>query len=143
MDPVLAFTLLKYGLLGTGGLFVVIGLITFLKRCRKYSRSVKVDGRTVGMQSKKGWVKRGQSREERITFYMPEVEFTAADGSKHRFTDSLATDKEPVLGSVLPVRYDPDHPQDAFVATFASAWMVPLVCEGMGCTLLLLSLLLL
>jgi hypothetical protein len=144
MDPVLAFHLLKYGLRGIGVLFLVIGARLLLRQYLRFARSISVDGRTIDVRSEGRWVNRGTSSQTRKTYntvYMAVLEFTARDGSKHRCTDPVARTDKPELGSVLSVRYDPNSPDDAFVSTFASAWMGPLVFVGLGCLVLLLSLL--
>ena len=39
----------------------------------------------------------------------------------------------------MPVRYNPDHPQDARIATFLALWFVPTLLLGLGGIFLLLG----
>ena len=59
------------------------------------------------------------------TLYHRRVRFTTPDGRTVVFTSALGSpDSEPELGHPVPVRYQPDNPQQAQVDT-PLAWIVP------------------
>lgn len=50
----------------------------------------------------------------------PVVEFVLPDGRRVSFEDALATSWDPYeVGAMVPVKYDPDDPEDARIATSA------------------------
>ncbi len=70
--------------------------------------------------------------------YFPEVEFTTADGRKVRFRAGEVRRADHFApGDRVPVRYRPDEPEQAALATFSALWSLPLIYAGGGLLLLL------
>src|SRR4051812_45886527 len=61
------------------------------------------------------------------------IEFVDAQGHPHRFTSTGGdTEPKPRRGTRLSVRYRPGNPDDAFIATFAQMWVMPLAWVAAG-----------
>lgn len=74
------------------------------------------------------------------TLYSPVVEFTTG-GRRHRFTAIGGdTKRRPARGTRLPVRFRPGHPEAAYVATFATMWVMPIVWGLAGMVALAIAL---
>src|SRR3954452_14296773 len=55
------------------------------------------------------------------------IEFVDAQGHPHRFTSIGGdTERKPERGTRLSVRYRPGNPEDAFIASFAQMWVMPI-----------------
>ena len=66
------------------------------------------------------------------TLYHQRVRFTTRDGRTVVFTSALSSpDSEPELGHPVPVRYHPDHPEQAQVDS-PWAWVVPAALGVLG-----------
>jgi Protein of unknown function (DUF3592) len=66
------------------------------------------------------------------TLYHPRVRFATRDGRTVVFTSALGSpDSELELGRPVPVRYHPDHPEQAQVDT-PLAWVVPAALGFLG-----------
>lgn len=61
----------------------------------------------------------------------PTVEFTTNQGQQISFTTSFSSSAFEV-GQQQPVAYDPNHPQDARIASFLVLWFLPTLFLGMG-----------
>ena len=61
------------------------------------------------------------------------IEFVDAQGHSHRFTSP------PRRGTLLSVRYRPGNPDDAFIATFAQMWVMPIAWLAAGTVALFLA----
>jgi hypothetical protein len=82
---------------------------------------VKAQGTVVDAEEKTG---RG-SEDLPYRTYHPVVEFTATDGRTVTFTSGLGfSGRQPRVGSAVPVRYQPDDPEQAEIDR-AYLWMVP------------------
>lgn len=58
--------------------------------------------------------------------YDPVVEFTVPDGDKVRIKGWVGSNASVFpLGEQVPVRYNPDNPQDAVIDTYWQVWFVP------------------
>lgn len=72
------------------------------------------------------------SRQER-TLLAPVVEFTNREGRAITFTSAAATSWQRYApGRRVPVIYNPELPDDAEIATFASRWFGPLTLMVLG-----------
>jgi hypothetical protein len=68
------------------------------------------------------------------------IEFVDAQGHPHRFTSPGGdTEPKPRRGSRLSVRYRPGNPDDAFIATFAQMWVMPIAWLAAGTVALFLA----
>jgi hypothetical protein len=65
-------------------------------------------------------------------FFFPVVEFTTRQGRSIRFTSDTGRRVARAKGSSVRVLYDPDQPDDAALATFATLWLFPLVTSAFG-----------
>ncbi|HEY7349635.1 MAG TPA: DUF3592 domain-containing protein [Ktedonobacterales bacterium] len=68
----------------------------------------------------------------------PTVVFKTASGETITFTDSVNSSGFAV-GQQQPIAYDPDHPQDARIASFLTLWFVPTLLLGLGGLFLLIG----
>jgi hypothetical protein len=64
---------------------------------------------------------------EATTLYRPVIEFTNGQ-RRYRFT-AVGGDREPrpTRGTRMRVRFRPDDPETAYVATFSNMWVMPIV----------------
>jgi hypothetical protein len=58
------------------------------------------------------------------TTYSPVVQFTTVEGRTVQFTSAVGTSRSPDIGGAVPVRYRPDHPEQAEIDR-ATMWMLP------------------
>ena len=124
-------------LAAVGLITTVIGMTTLIRRLAFLRRSDKAGGKLIGWKDEK----RAAGRSWR-TFYRPIVSFEAADGSVHTVMPDWAggTKSETAIGRPYPVRYDPHDPADAYIATAANLWAMPVVLLLIGGFLLALGL---
>ncbi len=70
--------------------------------------------------------------------YLPEVKFTTAKGRQVRFRSNEVRRADHFrTGDLVPVRYDPAHPEKAVIASFSALWALPLIYAAGGVLLLL------
>jgi hypothetical protein len=67
----------------------------------------------------------------------PIIEYTAGDGSVHRFKSRL--DQGSLPEGQLLVVYPADKPEQGRVRSFAAIWIGPILCAALGGVLLLLA----
>ena len=72
--------------------------------------------------------------------YHPVIEFADGRKQRRRFT-AVAGDTEPTprRGTRVRVRYRPRNPDDAYIATFAQMWIMPIVWLVAGALAIVLS----
>ncbi len=69
--------------------------------------------------------------------YLPKVEFTTTDGRKVQFQSQVSRRADDYReGQQVPVRYPPEKPEKAVIATFAALWALPLIYAAGGLMLL-------
>ncbi len=70
------------------------------------------------------------------TLYHPVIEFVDGQNRRRRFT-AVGGDPEPKprRGTRLRVRYRPGNPDDAYLATFAQMWVMPIAWLAAGALL--------
>jgi len=70
--------------------------------------------------------------------YFPDVEFVTAEGERIRFRARESRRADHFRkGDSVPVRYRPEAPREAVLATFSALWSLPLIYAGGGLLLLL------
>ncbi len=69
-------------------------------------------GEIVGREAFVGLTKHGGKRH----LSKPVVAFTANDGRRYQFTDSVTITSDPVHGKQVRIWYPPDQPQQAYIA---------------------------
>jgi hypothetical protein len=69
-----------------------------------------------------------ETREDEGTLhYLPVVVFADREGRTHRFTSVAGGARpRPPRGSLVTVRYRPEHPDQAYIASFLHLWAAPL-----------------
>ena len=79
----------------------------------------------------------GRPGKDGSLIYLPRVEFTTADGRKVRLQSQVSRRADDYReGQQVPVRYSPDVPEKAVIATFAALWALPLIYAAGGLMLL-------
>lgn len=80
-----------------------------------------------------------ETSSEATTLYRPVIEFTAGQ-RRYRFT-AVGGDPEPrpKRGTRMRVRFLPDDPETAYVATFANMWVMPIVWALAGAVALYIA----
>ena len=70
---------------------------------------------------------------ETTTLFHAVIEFVDAQNRPHRFTAPGGdTEPKPRRGTRLRVRYRPGTPEDAYIATFAQMWVMPIAWLAAG-----------
>ena len=116
--------------LGLFGLAVVLVWGIPALRVRSILQSgTRTQGTVVDMEETEGDSDSGPT-------YHPVVKFTTADGRTVEFTGSVGFSVEPELGTVVPVRYRPDDPNQAEVDRRYLMWLMPAIPGLLGLGLL-------
>ena len=123
LDPVLGWAFVGVGLAaGAGAAWVA-------RRSMRLSASgAHADGTVVGNEEHIPPGQRGTPR----AFHIPVVAYTTARGEKIRFTSRVGRGRPLPNGTPVRVVFDPDHPEDAEIATFARLWLMLTVLAVMG-----------
>ena len=110
---------------GVGALLLVIAVFLVFRTRRFLEGAVAATGTVVGHVA--------SSSSEGGYTYQPQVRFTAADGRTFDFVDGMGSSPpRPPQGAVVPVRYDPQNPGKARIASGFRLWFVPILLGGMG-----------
>jgi hypothetical protein len=87
--------------------------------------------------------RRLRSSERGTVFYAPVVRFTTPAGRAIEFqSGSGSIPPRYTVGAAVPIRYDPDDPGRAEIATFTNQWLLPVLLGGTGLTLTIVGTLL-
>jgi Protein of unknown function (DUF3592) len=117
------------GIGGFGGLFLVIGILSFVSRRRFVSLAASAIGVVTDFESA-----------EMQSIY-PTVRFQSHDGRMLEFTSDTYVPKgfsyDP--GGQVEVLYNPSNPEEAHIKTFYMLWFIPLFCSGFGAFCLVLG----
>jgi hypothetical protein len=104
------------------GIWLFYGQISFLFRTRK------TFGTLVSWHEESN-----PTRRARMTDYYAELEFEAADGSKHQVRSATGSSSPTQrIGGRYPVRYDPENPDDARMDTLFDYWAAPALISLLG-----------
>ena len=114
-----------------GGIFGLIGLVMLCvsvalaaSTASFLASATRIDGTVVALTE-------GTSSDSSTSWY-PTVEF-AVDGKRYSFQSSTGSDPPSYkIGESVPVAYDADDPSNARIASFWSAYLVPLIVGGLG-----------
>jgi hypothetical protein len=120
--------LIVVGLLGLAvlaiGLYQTAGTTAFVLHAER------ADARFAGAVSRVGGSHGG-------TFLHPTFAFTTRDGRSVRFTSSGGSTDQPYAdGEHVAVLYDPDHPEQARLASFSTLWLIPVLIDAIGLSLI-------
>jgi hypothetical protein len=74
------------------------------------------------------------------TYHLPVVAYTTPRGEKIRFTSRVGRGQPLPNGTPVRILFDPNHPEDAEIATFARLWLMPTVLVVLGLPFLLAGL---
>lgn len=89
------------------------------------------------------WITRSENQPDGQQFYHPVVRFKTTDGKPVLAISSWGSWRAPWnVGSIVPVRYHPDHPRWMEIQCFASLWGIPFTLLGlitMFCILIFLT----
>jgi hypothetical protein len=119
---------------GVAVLMLLIAGISSFSAISKVSREESASGRVVDVVMKREYV----NEQDRVVneYYYPVVEFTASDGrlrSVQMSEGSWPPSHE--VGEAVTVRYDPEHPLEARIASFGSnllMWILPGITGILG-----------
>jgi hypothetical protein len=119
---------------GVAVLMLLIAGISSFSAISKISKEESAPGRVVDMTVRREYV----DEEDRVgsEYYYPVVEFTASDGrlrSVQMSEGSWPPSHE--VGEAVTVRYDPEHPLEARIASFGSnllMWILPGITGILG-----------
>ncbi|MBC5783149.1 DUF3592 domain-containing protein [Ramlibacter sp. USB13] len=104
-----------FGLLAI--LFLVGGAWLLVRRLAVAWRGVPAVGQVVAFEER---------RAEQQVHYLPVVSFRDQRGLAHCFTSPAGSaDREPAIGSIVPVRYLPDAPEQVFIVSSLHMWAAP------------------
>jgi Protein of unknown function (DUF3592) len=113
-------------LAGYGVVILLVLLLPALRIRARLKSGVSAQGTVVGAEKSTSNTDSGPD-----TDYHPKVRFTTPDGRTVVFTSAFGSDSEPELGHPVPVRYDPDNPQQAEWDT-AWVWGLPAALGLLG-----------
>ncbi len=124
-------------------ILITIGFGSLITTILFLARSTRVEGTLVAWEKLTSReIRRGapSMRPGDRPTYQAVVAFTAADGTEHRVTGNVWSNRrgKPTLpiGHPLPVRYRVGRPDDARVATIINLWFMPVVCSIIGAFLM-------
>ena len=127
---VVAFVATGLGLLAASGVLLA-GKRRFLRNAASATGTV-VRLATVAPPARTNDA-RLRSSERGTVFYAPVVRFTTAAGRAAEFQSASGSiPPRYAVGATVPVRYDPDDPARAEIATFADQWLLPVLLGGTG-----------
>ena len=119
---------------GVAVLMLVITVVSTFFNFQKLSREESAPGRVVEVIMEREYV----NQQDRIVreFYFPVVQFTAEDGRRREVKMSEGSDPPShEVGDEVTVLYDPDHPLDARIQSFAGTafmWTLPVITGILG-----------
>jgi hypothetical protein len=116
-DIVLYAIMLTFLAVGLG--LVVGGVVMLFKRWRAHGHSLTTTGRVILMTGG--------------TTKAPVVQFTTSEGEAISFTHGVASRPPRYrVGQEVMVRYQPGRPHEAWIDSFSSSWLTPLIMLGVG-----------
>lgn len=118
---------MKDSLLGlaAGIIFLLVGLAMLAGSYHATTQYVKTNGQIVD-------AKEEEDLDDGRIFYAPIVDFTTPDQKTHRFTSSVSTKTEPVMGETVPVLYNPTDPDDAVIENRFDMYGLPGILTAFG-----------
>jgi hypothetical protein len=114
-------------MLALGCLFGSFGVYMTRQSWKRSTKGVAADGTVIGQ---KEWHHGGPRLSD--TTYSPQVEFQTPSGERIVFTGSISSGNPPRLGRKVKVRYYPDNPHDADIASPLTAWILPFLLLTLG-----------
>jgi hypothetical protein len=103
---------------------IILAVVLFVRRLSALLRGASAVGTVQGHEAR--------TMDEQV-HYFPVVEFTDSTGNRHRFTSVAGgSDKTPVIGTTVRVRYMASDPKNAYIESFLHMWAGPLGCVALG-----------
>jgi hypothetical protein len=107
-----------------GSVLLAVGFYLLYRRLVLFKHSSLVEGVVVSYEGRDN---------DGGKIYHPIVNFTATDGKAYEFVSVAGSGSRPHLGShPVQVRYNPNHPKEAFIDSFLHFWAAPLGCIVLG-----------
>jgi hypothetical protein len=107
-----------------GSILLLLGLYFLYRRLLLFKNSCLVEGLVVSYLTRD---------DDGTTIYYPKVGFTANDGKIYEFVAEAGNSSRPRLEShPVRVRYNPNHPKEAFIDSFLHFWAGPLAFIVLG-----------
>ena len=131
LDPVLG-----WAFVGVGAVAGIAAALVARRSVRLSTAGGKSEGTVVGNEELVPTGQRGTPR----TYHLPVVAYMTPRGEKIRFTSRVGRGQPLPNGTPVRVLFDPDHPEDAEIATFARLWLMPTVLVVLGLPFLLAGL---
>lgn len=122
-----------------GGIFGLVGvlligaaIVLVATTTRFLANAERTEGTVIEVNAKTSISRDADRRRRERTFWYPTVEFTAGGGDTFSFEGTGANPPAYQVGDRVPVAYDPDNPSDARIASFGSAYLLPMILGGLG-----------
>ena len=111
-------------LLLVGGIAAILfSVFGFIVNRRRYQRWVKTSGTIIEAIK----VERISPDRPNMPTYSPKVSFRTATGESVEFVSEVSSYPPPVVGSIVPVLYDPNDPKEAELDRFMSKYLLVVV----------------
>ncbi len=105
-----------------GFLFFGITVVLALVKVFKMKKKIKTTGVVMNVETSQGMQQDIGS--VRSTLYKPTVRFQTADGRVIDYTPNLSSNTSNYnVGENVPIYYDPQQPQNAFIGTTTFGWV--------------------
>ncbi|HEY7483835.1 MAG TPA: DUF3592 domain-containing protein [Streptosporangiaceae bacterium] len=118
---------------GVGVLLLGIAIVLAAMTASFLARADRTDGTVTALTDKVSTSQDSSGYRRTRTSWYPTVEFTTPDGRRFSFRGSVGSNPPAYdVGERVLVAYDPGDPSDARIATFWSAYLIPLIFGGIG-----------
>ena len=118
-----------------GVLFLVIGVISWLRIRRFLSTAASAKGTVVGFEQQVSTDSDGDTSSSTHAV----VSFESATGGMVTFTERSQTMGGLAMGAVVPVKYDKANPSEARIATSGRLWVATIVLFAVGVVLAIVA----
>jgi hypothetical protein len=118
-----------------GVLFLVIGVISWMRIRRFLRTAASTKGEVVGFEQQVSTDSDGDTTSSTHA----QVMFTTADGRSVTFTERTQTMGGLALGSAVPVKYDRAEPDKARIATSGRLWVTTIVLAALGAVMVIIG----
>ena len=118
-----------------GVLFLVIGVISWLRIRRFLSAAASAKGEVVGFEQHVSTDSDGDTSSSTHA----QVQFATADGKSVIFVERSQTMGGLAMGAVVPVKYDKANPSEARIATSGRLWVATIVLFAVGVVLAIVA----
>ena len=126
---------LAWGFLAAGLVFIGIAALLARRPTRLLCAGGKANGVVTGNDRQEVLSRRGPMSNPWMFF--PRITFTAADGREISIKSKIAGSRPLPKGKVVPLIYDPAHPEHAEIRSFGALWGFPISFFILGLPLLL------